>query len=75
MKSRLAVNALRDAVARRGHVAGCVVHTDRRTQFALDALPDQLIDYPAAGIRAYQQGVLFSVQGWHLHAGAVATPA
>ena len=33
MKSRLAVNALRNAVARRGHVAGCVVHTDRGSQF------------------------------------------
>lgn len=43
--------------------------------FALDALPDQLIDYPAAGIRAYQHGVPFSAQGWNLHAGTVATPA
>jgi hypothetical protein len=29
MKSRLAVTALNNAVARRGQVAGCVVHTDR----------------------------------------------
>lgn len=29
MKSRLAVSALNNAVARRGDVAGCVVHTDR----------------------------------------------
>jgi transposase InsO family protein len=33
MKSRLAVNALNNAVARRGEVAGCVVHTDRGSQF------------------------------------------
>ncbi|WP_420094727.1 DDE-type integrase/transposase/recombinase [Nocardia asteroides] len=32
MKSRLAVNALNNAVARRGEVAGCVVHTDRGSQ-------------------------------------------
>ncbi|MGW3897678.1 IS3 family transposase [Micromonospora profundi] len=33
MKSRLAVNALHHAVARRGDVAGCVLHTDRGSQF------------------------------------------
>jgi putative transposase len=33
MKSRLAVEALGSAVARRGEVAGCVVHTDRGSQF------------------------------------------
>ncbi|MFI5490894.1 IS3 family transposase [Micromonospora echinaurantiaca] len=33
MKSRLAVNALHNAVARRGDVAGCVLHTDRGSQF------------------------------------------
>jgi putative transposase len=33
MKSRLAVAALENAVARRGEVAGCVVHTDRGSQF------------------------------------------
>lgn len=33
MKSRIAVNALSSAVARRGDVAGCVVHTDRGSQF------------------------------------------
>lgn len=33
MKSRLAVTALRNAVARRSEVAGCVVHTDRGSQF------------------------------------------
>jgi putative transposase len=33
MKSRLAVAALNHAVARRGRVAGCVLHTDRGSQF------------------------------------------
>jgi transposase InsO family protein len=33
MKSCLAVAALGNAVARRGDVAGCVVHTDRGSQF------------------------------------------
>lgn len=33
MKSRLAVAALNNAVARRRDVAGCVVHTDRGSQF------------------------------------------
>jgi transposase InsO family protein len=33
MKSRLAVAALTNAVTRRGDVVGCVVHTDRGSQF------------------------------------------
>jgi len=33
MISRIAVNALNNAVARRGDVAGCIVHTDRGSQF------------------------------------------
>jgi transposase InsO family protein len=33
MKSRLAVAALNNAVARRGDVVGCIVHTDRGSQF------------------------------------------
>ena len=33
MKLRLAVNALDNAVASRGNVAGCVVHSDRGSQF------------------------------------------
>jgi len=33
MKSRLAVTALGNAVARRGDIAGCMVHTDRGSQF------------------------------------------
>jgi putative transposase len=33
MKSRLATTALNHAVARRGQVAGCILHTDRGSQF------------------------------------------
>lgn len=33
MKSRLAVNALVSAASRRGDVAGCIVHSDRGSQF------------------------------------------
>jgi putative transposase len=33
MKARLAVNALTNAVSRRGNVAGCLVHSDRGSQF------------------------------------------
>ncbi|MGW5113152.1 IS3 family transposase, partial [Nocardia sp. NPDC004123] len=33
MKSELAVRALDNVVARRGDVAGCVIHTDRGSQF------------------------------------------
>jgi transposase InsO family protein len=33
MKSRLAVAALESAVARRGDVSGCIVHSDRGSQF------------------------------------------
>jgi transposase InsO family protein len=33
MKSRLAVTALDNAVARREHVAGCILHSDRGSQF------------------------------------------
>jgi putative transposase len=33
MKSRLATTALHGAVARRGEVAGCILHTDRGSQF------------------------------------------
>lgn len=32
--------------------------------FWLDALPEDIITYPAAGIRGYLDGVAFSVFGW-----------
>lgn len=34
------------------------------TWFPLTDLPDQIIDYPAAGIHAYRAGTAFSVRGW-----------
>jgi len=33
MKARLAVDALNNAIARRGNVTGCIVHSDRGSQF------------------------------------------
>lgn len=33
MTSRLAVDALRNAVSRRGEVAGCILHADQGSQF------------------------------------------
>ena len=54
MKSSLAVNALHNAVARRGDVAGCVLHTDRGSQFrsrkfvrALEPAPHDRVDGPS----------------------------
>lgn len=32
--------------------------------FRLDDLPEAIIDYPAAGIHGYRDGVPFSVHGW-----------
>jgi 8-oxo-dGTP pyrophosphatase MutT (NUDIX family) len=32
--------------------------------FPMNALPDRLIAYPAAGIRGYRDGVTFSLSGW-----------
>ncbi len=32
--------------------------------FDLDALPDELIPYPASGVDSYRTGVPFSVHGW-----------
>ncbi|MGH3875200.1 MAG: DNA mismatch repair protein MutT, partial [Pseudonocardiaceae bacterium] len=34
------------------------------TWFPLDTLPEELIDYPAAGIAAYRGDVPFSIHGW-----------
>ena len=39
MKSRLAVRALENAVARRDDVAGCIVHSDRGSQFRSRKFP------------------------------------
>jgi putative transposase len=39
MTAKLAVDALENAVARRGDVAGCIVHADRVASFEADAWP------------------------------------
>lgn len=49
MKSRLAVTALSNAVARRGNVAGCVVHTDRGSQFRSRKFVHSLNHYNLVG--------------------------
>jgi transposase InsO family protein len=56
MKSRLAVAALNNAVARRGDVTGCVVHTDRGSQGGFD--------------RSSQHLDRGGVQGWRQETGA-----
>ncbi|MFI5808170.1 IS3 family transposase [Streptomyces sp. NPDC051561] len=43
MKSRLAVTALDNAVARRGNVAGCVLHSDRGSQGGFNRLSQHLV--------------------------------
>jgi 8-oxo-dGTP diphosphatase len=43
--------------------------------FDLNNLPGDVIEYPAAGIRAYQQGVAFSIMGWAPQTNLVMTNA
>ncbi len=43
--------------------------------FRLDALPDQLISYPATGIHAYRTGESFSIDGWATQAIPAGSPA
>ena len=43
MKSRLAVDALNSAVARRGDVAGCILHTDRGSQAVFNGSSQQCV--------------------------------
>lgn len=49
MKSRIAVNALNNAVARRGSVAGCILHTDRGSQFRSRKLQRALVHHRMVG--------------------------
>ncbi len=49
MQSRLAVAALESAVARRGRVAGCVVHWDRGSQFRSRKFLAALVRHGLAG--------------------------
>lgn len=49
MKSRIAVNALNNAVARRTGVAGCILHTDRGSQFRARKLQRALNQHHMVG--------------------------
>ncbi|QTI88204.1 IS3 family transposase [Streptomyces sp. AgN23] len=49
MKSGLAVRALESAVARRGQVAGCIVHSDRGSQFRSRKFVSVLARHDLAG--------------------------
>ena len=49
MKARLAVHALDNAVARRRGVAGCILHSDRGSQFRSRKLPRALTGHDMVG--------------------------
>ncbi len=49
MTAKLAVEALRDAVARRGDVAGCILHADRGSQFHSRAMARELRRHDMVG--------------------------
>ncbi len=49
MKARLAVAALETAVARRGDVAGCILHSDRGSQFRSRKLQRALVRHRMVG--------------------------
>ena len=49
MTAKLAVDALRNAVARRGEVAGCILHADRGSQFRSRAMARELRRYDMVG--------------------------
>jgi hypothetical protein len=56
MKSRLATTALHSAIARRGQVPGCIVHTDRGSQFRSrkpKLSPDRAADPPDKSVFAW----------------------
>jgi len=49
MKARLAVQALDNAVARRGNVAGCILHSDRGSQFRSRKVHRALVAHDMVG--------------------------
>ncbi len=49
MTAKLAVDALENAVARRGDVAGCMVHADRGSQFRSRHMASALHRYGMVG--------------------------
>lgn len=57
MKASLAVTALRSAVARRGTVTGCVVHSDRGSQFRARKFVHELTHHGLVGSMGKGRGV------------------
>src|SRR3546814_18604793 len=49
MTAKLAVDALRNAVTRRGDVAGCILHADRGSQFRSRAMARELRRHDMVG--------------------------
>ena len=49
MTAKLAVNAVRNAIARRGEVAGCILHADRGSQFRSRAMARELRRHDMVG--------------------------
>ena len=49
MTAKLAVDAVRNAVARRGEVAGCILHADRGSQFRSRAMARELRRHDMVG--------------------------
>jgi putative transposase len=62
MKSRLATTALSNAVARRGEVAGCVLHTDRGSQFRSRSFVHAMGRVGAAGDNAAMESFFSLLQ-------------
>ena len=74
MKSRLAVAAIDDAVARRGGsgmIAGCVVHSDRGSQFRSRKFQQALRHYGLVGSMGRVGACLLS--GYYYHCSRSAT--
>ena len=49
MTAKLAVDAVRNAVTRRGEVAGCILHADRGSQFRSRAMARELRRHDMVG--------------------------
>lgn len=49
MSAKLAVDAVRNAIARRGEVAGCILHADRGSQFRSRAMARELRRHDMVG--------------------------
>ncbi len=65
MKSRLAVTAVNNAVARRGDVVGCVLHTDRGSRFSESEVRAHVVFHGIAGLMG-RVGVAGDIQAMGL---------